>query len=414
MKKHLLASAIALCASTPALADLLKPDTTENWTLTPSLEVLGGIYMNDHLREGTAGREHQIKMTRAILGLDAKKDTWRARVELVGLGDEMYQESGDNAYRDIYRNLGTDLYYYGDHPVREAWVGQKFDLGFWRAGRVINLMGVKPGGHFETAPEAPHAVILKTGLYNGVQAGINLANDSVHLAVGIMGGNDKPRLGANNYLNGKLDVNEKGNNSPVIEVYGAFRPTETIRLYAGMLSGKEGSAPGSFNSGKHNDDRVTFGAEWDLYKSEWIGVNLLGESNTFTTGLTEEGVQGRETPTESYDIDQNGWFASIALYFPKAGTTLRVTHEEMDRMDALAWQEIAAYDKDHPVNNAAEDRQIVSIEKHFDGGVDLKAFYRQDNVPFLTGGDQQLEDRAGMTLSYNAVFDSYSAFSSRY
>ncbi|MDX1558301.1 MAG: hypothetical protein R3193_05310 [Marinobacter sp.] len=39
----------------------------------------------------------------------------------MGIGDEVYQDSDDRAYLDIYRNLGTDIYYYGDYPVREAW-----------------------------------------------------------------------------------------------------------------------------------------------------------------------------------------------------------------------------------------------------------------------------------------------------
>jgi len=103
---------------------------------------------------------------------------------------------------------------------------------------------------------------------------------------------------------------------------------------------------------------------------------------------------------ESYDIVQNGWFATANLSFPKAGVAIRFTREEMDRMDPIAWRDIAGFDRNHPVNDAQESRDIASIEKAFESGFSLRAFYRQDDVPFLTKGDQELEDRAGLVFSY--------------
>lgn len=375
-----------------------------DWTFSPAIEMVGGVFMNDHLQQGTAGREHQIKMTRVTVGVDAKKDSWEAKVELVGLQDEMRQDAGDRAYKDIYRNLGTDLYYYGDNPVREAWVGQ--DLGWlhWKAGRMINLMGAKPDGRFLTAPEAPNAVLMSTGLFSGVQAGLSLADDTVNLSVGVMGGNDKPSMGANNYLDGKLDVNEKGNNTPVLEIYGDISPAKGFKVYAGYLRNKKGSAVGSFESGKHNDNRLIYGLDYQPYATDRFALDFGLQASTFTTGLTEEGVQGEATVTESYDIEQDGWYATLAATFPTTGVTVRYTYEEMDRMDALAWKEVAAFDKTHPVNDATEDRQVLAVEKAFESGFAVRAFYRQDNVPYLTGGDAEMEDRAGIVFNYSAQF----------
>lgn len=407
MSRSILALAIATASALGPSAhagDLYSPELLSGWTINPSIELVGGMYMNDHLREGTAGREHQVKMTRAILGADATKSAWQARIELVGLQDEMYQEAGDRAYKDLYRNLGTDLYYYGDNPVREAWIGKDHDWLFWKAGRMINLMGARPDGTFLTAPESPNAVLMSTGLLNGAQAGLRLVDETVHLSAGIMGGNDKPKMGANNYLDGRLDVNEKGNNTPILEVYAALTPVEELKFYGGCLMNKKGSAVGSFHSGKHNDIRLVYGLSYAPYKNDWIGVDLGFQASRFTTGLTEDGSQGRATTTESYNIEQTGWFGTVALSFPATGVTVRYTHEEMDRMDALAWEEIAGFDKSHPVNRAMEDRQILSLEKTFDSGLAVRAFYRQDDVPFLTGGDAELEDRAGIVINFRTTF----------
>lgn len=374
--------------------------SNDNYILSADLELVGGVFINDHLEQGTAGRENQIKMTRALLGLGLQKSSWQSRLELVGIGDEVYQDPDDRAYQDIYRNLGTDIYYYGDFPVREVWVGQDLHWVFWRAGRVINLIGEPPGGRFDTAGESPNAVLLATGLFNGVQAGVRLKDERINLSIGILGGNDHPRLGANNYLDGKLDVNEKGNNTPAFEVYTSFQALDNLRPYAGYLSNKTGSAPGSFESGKHNDMRLVYGVDYQPYRSNRVAVDIGAQGFQFTRGLTEAGSQGEATPLESYDIEQNGWFATVNLSFPGAGISIRYTREEMDRMDPIAWRDIANFDTDHPVNDARETRDILSVEKAFKSGFSLRGFYRQDDVPYLTGGDEELEDRAGLVFSY--------------
>lgn len=387
---------VSVCGSLAAPTD----SSSSHFNMTASLELVGGVYINDHLKQGTSGRENQIKMTRALVGLGLKKDSWESLLELVGVGDEVYLDPNDRAYLDIYRNLGTDIYYYGEYPVREAWVGQDLEWVHWRVGRLINLMGERPGGWFDTAGESPNAVLLATGIFNGAQAGVRLNDGRVNLTMGVMGGNDHPRRGANTYLDNKLDVNEKGNNTPVVELNASLQPRESFRSYIGYQFNKTGSAPGSFESGKHNDMRLVFGMDYQPYKNDWVSVDVGAQGYRFTKGLTEEGPQGQATPVESYDIVQNGWFVTANLSFPKAGVSIRYTREEMDRMDPIAWRDIAGFDKNHPVNDARERRDIVSIEKAFESGFSLRAFYRQDDVPYLTMGDKELEDRAGLVFSY--------------
>lgn len=380
-------------------------DQKEKFKYVPSVDIVGGIFMNDHLREGTSGREHQIKMSKAVLTLDLSKDNWISRIEVVALGDEMKYVPGDRAYLDIYRNLGTDIYYYGDYPVREAWVGQSHSWGYWKAGRMVTLMGEPvTSDRFATAGEAPNAVIMNTGLLNGIQIGFESPDGFLRAEGAIMGGRDRPCLGVNCYLNGALDVNEKGNNTPILEGKMTFNGKEGLKMYAGYHYTKIGSAVGSLESGKHNDSRVTMGVNLDFIDHDMFKLDFSGEYNRFTVGLTTDGAQGEATTIESRDIDQEGFYGIVNARLPEYGVTLRYTHEMMDRMDAAAWKEIAGFDEDHPVVDEKESRNIVTLIKDFESGFSVRAFYRQDDVPFLTIGDKELEDRAGIVFSYNAKF----------
>lgn len=100
---------LLLAASSGSAIAALIDSNNSNFNLTADLELVGGIYINDHLKEGTAGRENQIKMTRALVGLGLNKGSWESSLELVGIGDEVYQDPDDRAYLDIYRNLGAML-----------------------------------------------------------------------------------------------------------------------------------------------------------------------------------------------------------------------------------------------------------------------------------------------------------------
>ncbi len=403
-KTSIAMSALMMALSTTTVASNGFFNNSD-WSAPGKVQLVGGIYMNDHLREGTAGREHQIKMTRVIAGIDLAKGDLMSRIELVGLGDSVQYKADDPAYRDIYRNLGTDLYYYGDHLVREAWLGHGYSYGYWKAGRVISLLG-EPGDslRFASAAEAPHAVIMNTGIMNGVQAGISAYRGRVVLEGAVLHGRDRPCIGANCYIDGKLDPNEDGNNTPAFELKVSSYLYKDSKVYAMGHRNKVGSAIGSFESGKHNDQRLAVGFDISPVKTSGFEWRLNGQFNQFKTGLTEEGVQGEESGVESRDITQSGWFAVNDLVFPSYGVIARFTYEKLDRMDSNAWRDVAGFDETHPVNEAEESRQIITLIKKFKSGVSVRAFYRQDDVPYLTHGDKELEDRAGIVLGYQAKF----------
>lgn len=372
------------------------------WRSSVTAELIGGAFMNDALREHSAGREHQVKMTRALASINAGSNAWRARLELVALGDEVEVSKTDRAYQDVYRNLGTDLYYYGDYPVREAWVGQTFERGYWKFGRMVSLLGQPVERQtYTTAMQAPNAVLFNTGLLNGVRGGFRNQDRSLMMEFGVMGGRDRPCLSGNCYLDGALDVNEKGNNTPVLEAKVSYRPTSYLGFYSGYLRNKTGSAPGSFESGKHNDERLAAGVDIRLMETRSAILDVRAQYNEFLVGLTEEGVQAERTPVESKDIKRKGYFATATVTFPMAGMSVAYTFEEMDRLDARAWQQVAQFDGAHPVVNATESRQIVTVAKDFGYGVSVEAFYKTQDVPYLGGGDAELEDQAGVVLKFS-------------
>lgn len=395
---------LGICLA-PGLALAQPEDQTSKWAITADLSVTGGLFINDHLREFAAGREHQIKMTEARVGLTASNGDLTVRVEPALINDAIRVEPGNSVYQDIYRNLGTSLYYYGDYDIREAFVGKFSDDHYWRAGRLLTLNGVRTeDGLYSVAQEAPHAAILQTGILNGVQAGVWLFNEQLEIEGGVLWGRDRPCLDSQCYLNGRLDVNEKGNNTPVIEAKITYTPTERLSIYGYGLFNKTGSAPGTYWSGKHNDQRYALGMSADLYEGEWASVALDAQWNQFVIGLTEEGIQGEATPLESYNLTRSGYYGTASVDVYPAELRFQVTHEVLDRADEAAFAKIAGFDESHPVMDETESRTIVSIIHQMTPELSIRLFHRSDDVPSLTGGDAELEDRVGAVMKFSSEF----------
>lgn len=377
MKKLITALALAIPVSTFA----------QN---TPSVDITvsGGAFFNDKLKR-TAGRENQLKLTEVILGVSGEYNGYKYRIEGVPLGDEMYVDKSDSAYNDIYTNLGTSLYYYGDFPVREAWVGKDFGNFGVTFGRMTTAIA---GPEFyQFAPYSPHSVILNTGLLNGVRVGYR--KDSLEASIGVLWGRDRPCFDGQCYLEGALDIQEKGNNTPVIELYVVGEPTDFLSVGFGGIYNKTGSAPGRFNSGKHNDTRAMAFADIHLWGYKDWSVDLYGQYSYYLLGLTESGVQGVATPNESYDIERQGYFVSPSVSYKNY--SVRYTYESLDRMDANAFQNVARFDKNHPVNDATEDRHILSAGWS-DGTLDIQAHYTTEAVDYYSNTG----DEFGVTFSW--------------
>ncbi len=371
-----------------ALTLLLTFFTTALHAVEPSLglELKGGAFFNEKLRSGSSGREHQMKLTDAIITLKAENQQYGALIEASLTNDQIEVKQGDITKKDIYRNSGTSIYYYGNSQLREAKVFYKHSQSttsyFGRMTTYVDPV-------FEFAPYAPHAVIYNSGIFNGYRISYV---DGFTASLSVLWGRDRPCLSGNCYLNGTLDPQEKGNNTPVVEGYVGY-DFGRLNIYGWLLVNKTGSAPGSFNSGKHNDRRAAIGGSVDLYDGG-VSLSMDFQYVDYLVGLTENGVQGERSGVQSYDIQRSGWWVSPVLSYGQ--TSLRVTYEELDRADAIAYQEVAKFDRNHPVMSQKENRWIASLTHRVDSNLELGLHYTVEEVPNYPA----VGDEFGATFSF--------------
>jgi hypothetical protein len=369
----------AMLLPSPGAALVLHP--SDEVTIRFSGDFIGG-YFNDDAMKSSAGRETQyFKMSRGLLGFEARHEGgFGGLFEYNFLADEPKRVDGNTAYNDFYKNLGTELLYYGDFKARNAYAfyerpGRLIDWRL-RAGRMVNIIGFEE----EEVPfwgrnDSPHAHFLTKEILNGVA--IRTGTGWFSLEGAVLSGRGRPDSGYNWYLNGQTDPNTKGNNTPVVEAEAILRWHEYLQLSAGYHRNKTGSAAGGLFSGKHNDNRMIFGAR---LQSGRLGPALnralmLGQVSRFEVGLTENGVQGNHTNGISKDLKKNGWFVTGGLLFYDR-LWLYATYEELDRIDALVWKEIADFNPNHPAFDSIERSTILQIDLILNPWAKLIAFYR--------------------------------------
>ncbi len=383
MKLSKLFIGISLAAfSTLSVAEINLDGYDANLTL----KAKGGFY-SDRAVYNTAGRETQIwKMTNVTIGLDVKQKegNWGGKVELVPLGDEVKREPGDAAYFDYYKNLGTDILYYGDYPLGEALVYYHGDNSNWRIGRMVNIHGFD----LELLPysnrhEAPYSVYMDKEILTGIH--YNYGFKGAELDVAVLNGRGRPNSDYNYYLNGQTDPNVKGNNTPILEAklsYGGSLGSLEGMAFASYHYNKTGSAPGSLYSGKHNDNRMAVGAHVKYSFDKWLdSVELFGQYSQYTVGLTEDGVQKDKTPLASKNFDKNAWFVTPVLNITDK-LSVQYTYEEMDRIDAKIWDEVANFNENHPSLESTETNSIYSVKYKINDNVKANLFYSTPENPY--------------------------------
>ncbi|WP_138440497.1 hypothetical protein [Marinobacter alexandrii] len=390
--------------------------STTTQALQPDLfdiygEVTGG-YISDEALNNTSGRETQIwKMTQVLVGLvyNAEDSAWSARIEWVPLSDDLCFEPENAACGDIYKNLGTSLLYFGEHPVREAAARYQGDNWYADIGRIINPYGLSLNeAPYRHRHDAPHAYYIDKELVSGVNLEAQLSRWTASL--GVFGGRGDPGSSYNYYLNGQVDPNLKGNNTPLFETTLAYRRIgrqSTQTLYGGYHHTKTGSAVGHLYSGKHNDERAQVGLDvtYTPQSSLITGYRLLAQYSQYsqyTLGLTTKGQQGRSTPIQSRDLVKRGVFATGVVEF---GSRLELvyTYEELDRIDTLVWDRVANFDPSHPAFDSVERNHIVSIAYRFNRNVEFSAFFRQSDFDYAFVSDIEPEtdtDKAGFLVHF--------------
>lgn len=367
-----------------------------------------GGFLSDEALIKTAGRELQVwKMTEVLLGAEfaPRYETWSAKIELVPLADDLCYDRDDSACGDYFKNIGTNLLYYGEYPVREAAV--TFTGSFWstKTGRMENLYGLALSDvPYRHRHDAPHAYYIDKELVNGVR--LDAHYNRLHGSIGVFGGRGDPGTSYNYYLDGDIDPNVKGNNTPLIEASVAYkrvkkRSQQTV--YAGYHMTKTGSAVGSLYSGKHNDERVNVGLDLS-YQSRLPGVDeyrIIAQYSRYTMGLTTEGVQGVETPEQSHDLLTDGFFVTGSVKL-KQRLRMSYTYEELDRMDTLVWDKIAKFDPSHSSFDSVEVNHIISADYLINDHVTLSGFYRKTDFDYQEISDipkDQSTDKFGVLLT---------------
>lgn len=337
----------------------------------------------------TAGRERQFKVSRAIIGADLSHPSGVGGLfEYNMMVDEPKRDDSNEGYRDYYKNLGTDLYYYGDSGLRNAYFRYRRDSGHvtheFRVGRMENVHGFDVDETpFWGRIDSPHLLFLDKGLLTGLSySGFwkRLRFDTFWFM-----GQDRPDRGYNYYLRGQTDPQVKGNSWPGIEARLSYDTTPAAGLDVNaFISGhrdKTGSAPGALYSGKHNDNRAAIGLKATWNRAPLVDrLHFLGEYAWHEMGLTEEGVQGNASPGQSFDIERYGYF--VTLGFGVGRYDLYYTFEELDRADAQVWDLIANFDENHPAMDEKERSHIVQLIVAFNEIFGMGIAYRKVENPF--------------------------------
>lgn len=146
--RHSLVLACALSALCVALVYPCKAEALSATTLADDTEVRFGIdfifgAFDDRALYVSAGCEKQMfQAARGVLALDVQRpDGFGVLFEYNILPDEPKRVDGNAFYNDYYKNIGTDLYYYGDFKAKNAYL--RYGKGAWqvRAGRMVNPYG---------------------------------------------------------------------------------------------------------------------------------------------------------------------------------------------------------------------------------------------------------------------------------
>ncbi len=358
-------------------------------------DIVGGYY-TDQALYGADGRETQIfKFTRAVIGVEAEHASGLGGLLEYNLvndearhepDDRAYRKPGDHAYVDWYKNLGTDLLYYGDSNVRNAYIRYRNQSHrhTLRAGRMVNIIGFAD----EELPytgrlDAPHIRYLDKEILNGVAYAYDRGPFFLELAV--LNGSGRPDYDYNWYLAGQTDPQIKGNNTPIVE--GKLElGNKRFAISASYHTTKNGSAPGGLYSGKHNDTRTLLGLRASSGRVGFVrNIELIGQTARYLVGLTEDGSQGAATPLWSEDLKKDGWFATFGITISRL--SIYYTREELDRIDSLVWDKVANFDANHPAFDSVETSDILAIKYRFNDITSLTLFYRALDFDYSTISD---------------------------
>ncbi len=391
-----------------------------NTSIKFSGEALGG-YAFDEALYVTSGRERQIfRLNRAIIGADIfnKEINWGGNIEYNFLNDQLKyeldseeentenRETGKTAkeqtpFYDYYKNLGSDIYYYGNSNLSNAYLKYKKSFFEARFGRMKNFIGFddEETPYHNLKNIAPLIYYKNKEIYTGV-ATLFKINNFLELNFAVLSGAGKPINDYNAYINSQAtDANIKGNNTPIIEGKIAYnynnKKNFVIKTFISYHKTKVGSSnsiaeTGAYSAGgKFNDIRQAIGTRILFGNKETIRLDFLAEYAKYIEGLTEEGAQGRRDSPYSLNIKRDGFFVTAGLNFYKK-LSLYYTYEHIDRFDYNIWSssDFANTDKNSTYYRNRKDvhliNQIYQIDYNFNNYISSYFAYRKVKNPYRT------------------------------
>lgn len=374
-------------------------------------------YYNNQAEYASFGVEQQLyKCSKIIIPVDMSYKRLFGRFTLAPLYDQIKAEfpgnkinygpdskgrpiQGNNPYFDWYKNLGTRVYYLGDYPILQAYLGVKLSSHQrFVAGRIINSTGLAdedtPWG--DDGMFSPYAYWLSRDLLTGLR--YRFINKYFSASASLLSGNN-PMKGYANYLNHVQGPNLKANNTPslaakVIFNWGHFiAANNNSQIIIAAMDNTMSStwAKDLGDNGSQNGDgkrrNSVYAAAWQVdypFANNWR-FDWFGQYTLYLSGLTTNSSQYDPKNPYFKNITQQGVFTGIGVSYRL--WKLYYTFSYFDRFDYNVYQKWIDDAKDFQGKGlgALQDMQqyshIINFSYQFNSYLGLQVDYQYIKNP---------------------------------
>lgn len=300
---------------------------------------------------------------------------------------------GNNHYVDWYKNLGSRLYYLGNIPLIEAYIGYKNTQHQIKLGRVKTIMGLADEEVFfgDDAKFAPMGHWLTRDLFSGIDYGFSHSLADINVAL-YSGGN--PTKGYSYYLGGVETPNLKSNNTPSFAGKVKLKYSEFLGedidgyVFASYLSNMTGSTwDNETQDGKRNASVIAYGATFKFNTGNKYlnSIGFFGQYNQYISGLREKGSQN-DGSKKFKDIKQSGYFIGTELKGFDDKISLGAAYEKIDRFDYNLFQYYNFADN-NPFKNSKQTSLILQAKYNISSIVSLVMAYHKISNKALFASD---------------------------
>jgi len=298
---------------------------------------------------------------------------------------------GNNPYNDWYKNLGRQVYYLGEYPLLEAYVGYHLSAQQTiKAGRLIQNVGLAdsdtPWGDDGTF--SPYAYWLSRDLLSGLR--YQYKNAYVSFEADLLSGNN-PMKGYANYLNQVQSPNIKGNNTPS---YGAslqfnighwFAHNNSSHVILSALQNTMNSTwDNDIKDGKRRNSVYAAGLVLSWPIRDNASIDLFSQYTRYLSGLSTNSTQNDPKQPLFLNITQNGFFVGASLHY--RAWRIAYTFERFDRFDYNTWAHWLKNKKDFhrtlsELKKLKQYSQIINLQYQFNHYANLALDYEQIDNP---------------------------------